>query len=361
MPVIVFDDFNRVDNATSLGTATTGQVWVPYNSTWTPGDIRWGILSDQAARLAGGVPSVGDGGYALVESGLSNFVAKVTINNASFGGDLNNNNFGIVFRWVDSNNYWVATWSRAGRFLRICEIYHGGSACTNEGFPGSTQIQNGDIIEVRCCGNLVQGYLNGELRVTTGPSRFDSANGTQHGLQCGEGVIDAAAYALFDNFTVETNATCEGAIWTLPPLQWSAAGTVTGAAASGIQTARFDSGLGNSWYLVAPVADSGDELRSKVMKAMRVTGRRTRAAMKAYSYDIDDPINVTDLENGTNSTTGAVALDDSTQVSQSPRSQVNVPNAVLHTIRVEGNDTGQTERDQVHEVVYEVAEQGVRR
>lgn len=151
------------------------------------------------------------------------------------------------------------------------------------------------------------------------------------------------------------------ATWPLGPLGWSAEGTVATPAQPAVNTVRFDEGLGSSWYLIPPLTDSGNELRSKVVKSMRATGRLTNASMKAYAYDINDEIVVADLEAGTNATTRAQDLPDSTQVAQSPRKQINAKNAVLHTVRIEGDDTGNTERDEVHELAIEVADEGVRR
>jgi hypothetical protein len=128
-----------------------------------------------------------------------------------------------------------------------------------------------------------------------------------------------------------------------------------------VRTEVFDAGNGSDWYIVAPVTDSGDELRSKTIKAMRATGRLHNASIQAYGYDVNRSISATDLERGDNASTRPQPIRDSDEVTQSPRKQINVPNAVLHTVRLEGNDTGQDERDEIHEIVVEVAVQGVRR
>lgn len=130
---------------------------------------------------------------------------------------------------------------------------------------------------------------------------------------------------------------------------------------TGIGTERFDSGNGTAWMVTAQISDAGNELRSKVIKSGRVTGKLTNASFRIYGYDINDPINVADIEAGINSSTNAITLPDSTQVAQSPRKQVNVKNAVLATIRVEGDCTGEDIMDRVDEVIYEQADQGVRR
>ena len=130
---------------------------------------------------------------------------------------------------------------------------------------------------------------------------------------------------------------------------------------TGINTMRIDDGIGNAYYVVPPITDSGNELKSKVVKPARVTGKRTNQTLMIYGYDVEDPIIISDLEDGTNSSTGALALADSTQVSQSPLVNLNVPNAVLHTVRVAGDDTGEATRDRIDEIMYQVADQGVRR
>jgi hypothetical protein len=130
---------------------------------------------------------------------------------------------------------------------------------------------------------------------------------------------------------------------------------------TGVGTFQFDGGEGSDWYIVGQIVDSGNELRSKVVKSAHATGRLTNPKILIYGYDVQSVVNTQDLEDGTNSTTGAIPLPDSAGVAQSPRVNVDVPNAVLHTIRLQGDDTGNDERDEVHEIVYEVAEQGVRR
>jgi hypothetical protein len=131
--------------------------------------------------------------------------------------------------------------------------------------------------------------------------------------------------------------------------------------AAGVTTERFDAGEGSEWWIVAPIVDSGNELRSKVIKPARVNGRLTNASLMIYTWDVTEGINIADLEAGVNSITGPCAIPDSTNVAQSELVPVNCPNAVLHTIRVEGDDRGQSVRDQVHEILYQQALQGVRR
>lgn len=128
-----------------------------------------------------------------------------------------------------------------------------------------------------------------------------------------------------------------------------------------VGTFRFDTGAGNEWFIVPPISDSGEELRSKVVKAARVTGKVTDASFSVYGYDIGANISVADLRAGTNSSTGDISLPDTTQVAQSARKPLNVSNAVLTTIRVAGTWSNEGTKDRIDEVVYELAVEGVRR
>lgn len=127
---------------------------------------------------------------------------------------------------------------------------------------------------------------------------------------------------------------------------------------------RFDEIAGEEvpWYVIPQLSDSGIELRDKVVKAVRVTGKLTTAAVKVYTYGPKDRIIVEDLEEGVGSKTGAKQLNDTADVVQSERVPVNCPNAMLHTVRVEGVYDGvDPSLDRVDELVYEVAQQGIRR
>ncbi len=153
--------------------------------------------------------------------------------------------------------------------------------------------------------------------------------------------------------------------WELPALQWSAAGVVFAPVVPSLGTFRFDAGIGVEWYLVAPISDSGNELQSKVVKAVRATGKLTNASAMIFGFDVGQPIITEYLEDGTRlplkMTTRPQVFADSVHVAQTKRKQVNVKNSCLHTVRLSGDDRNQPARDEVHEVVYEVAVEGVRR
>lgn len=133
-----------------------------------------------------------------------------------------------------------------------------------------------------------------------------------------------------------------------------------------VRTATFDgnevgSGQRSHYWLAAQPTDSGDELRSKVVKGVRVTGKVTNASLQVYGYDVNRPINVTDVEQGENASTRPQHVPDVTHVTQSALKQVNVPNAALWTVRIQGTWEGDDSKDRIDEIVCVVARQGVRR
>lgn len=127
-----------------------------------------------------------------------------------------------------------------------------------------------------------------------------------------------------------------------------------------VDTFTFDEGLGNEWFIALQLSDSGDELRDKVVKSVRVTGKTTRAMIKVYGYGPLENVNVSDIEEGTGQRV-TQPMPDTTQVQQSKRFPINVPHSMMHTVRVEGIDDGAGIRDRIDEIVYEVSRQGIRR
>jgi hypothetical protein len=127
------------------------------------------------------------------------------------------------------------------------------------------------------------------------------------------------------------------------------------------RTVRFDAGLGSNWWIVPQLDDSSDNLRDKAVKSFVATGKMTVPRFSIYAYGPADNIDVATIEAGTNSASGKKLLPTTTQVQRSARKQINIPNAMLHTVRLEGTWDGQGIVDRVDEIVYEVARQGIRR
>lgn len=86
--IVVFDGFNRADNASSLGNADTGQVWE------VKGRSTWGIQNGQAYLNA-----FIDNSIALIDAKNSNFIYKVRIPVV-----YNVQSCGMAFRAIDYDN-----------------------------------------------------------------------------------------------------------------------------------------------------------------------------------------------------------------------------------------------------------------
>lgn len=401
MAIIVFDDFNRTDDPTSLGTATTGQTWAQ-----TSGPPGLGINSNNAIWTW---PSA-NGCKGVIESGSTNGITIVTLVNQSVMDQNYGEFFGLMFRYVDTNYYWSLIFQKfpgPTNQLRLQRTYAGSTTTI---IDVNINLSDGDVISAAYCGVDFEIFVNDVSQGTYD----DTGNPQNYGTLCGliaNHVSDFGFIApvRWDDFSVTTNGACG------PTYNCTEAGCVdpgdgTGTYATllecltacgdipvtyncvdgtcvdpgdglgdfatllecqnsgcsippipGIGSERFDSGNGTSYFVVPQIDDSGDDLRSKVIKAAHVTGKRTNSSFRIYGYDVRTPIDMDDLEAGTNSSTRAISLPDSTDVTQSARKQVNVPNAVLSTIRVEGDCTGEEVMDRLDEIVVELGEEGVRR
>jgi hypothetical protein len=128
-----------------------------------------------------------------------------------------------------------------------------------------------------------------------------------------------------------------------------------------VETARFDArGGGSSWYLVPQLSDGGVELRPKTVKAFRATGKMTSPQFSVYGYRPQEPIVVSDIEDGINSTTPKIPLPTTTDVEVYARTPIDVAGAMVYTWRLEGTWDGVGDPDRVDEVICELAVQGGR-
>lgn len=402
MAIIVSDSFDRANDPTSLGTADTGQVWSQVSG---PAGA-FGINSNEAL-WTWNTPEVH--GVAVVDSGFEDAVAKVTLVNPTESSQNSGIGMGLIFRRVDALYFWRLVYYKfpgpANR-LRLQRTYNGSTATIMQ---VNVTLADNDTISVAYCGTDFEIFINDVSQGTFDDSPYPHNYGTQCGIIASPGSAFATLTKRFDDFLVETNGTCTptynctgGACvdpgdgtGTYPTLEacltacvatpsWDCVDgscvdpgdgsgafatllecELSGCAARVAETKRFDAGTGSSYYVVAQVSDSGDELRSKTIKSLRTTGIRTNVSGMVYGYDVNQEISVDDLETGTRTntrmTTRPQDFSDSEGVTQSERKPINVANAVLSTVRIEGDDTGNEQRDRIDEIVIEQAKMGVRR
>lgn len=140
-----------------------------------------------------------------------------------------------------------------------------------------------------------------------------------------------------------------------------------------VGTYRFDGGLNAGetidWYLAFQYSDAGAEMRPKLIKYPRVTGKGKDRTLGVHGSDVGESIDVAALEAGNaGAKSGSVAIDDALQITTSERAQIAIAGLSKYTIRVDGvydgaetDDFGFPVRDSVHEVAFDEVIQGVRR
>lgn len=205
MAILVSDSFNRANNPTGLGTADTGQVW-----TIETGNVgNWQISSNSALwTWDSGDPN----GRATIESGSVNGITKVT--QVDWSGPQNFGvGEGVIFRWVDINNYWRLVYYNfpgPDNRLRLERIYLG--ALTTVVDVGIVPfLSPGDTISCAYCDAIFDVYWNSDLQDTYDDSLNPQNYGTKCGLFGDSGTYFTTLSKTFNDFIVETNPACESA------------------------------------------------------------------------------------------------------------------------------------------------------
>ena len=142
----VADDFNRADNASSLGSTSTGSVaWVPYGATW-------GISSNQAYRTA----LTNNEPVALIPTSTpeGKVGAAVTVPAGDYVG-------GVAARASDANNF-LAFVADSGRVQLMKKVSGTLTSMWSSGFstyPGGTTY----FLEMTCTGDTIECRVDGVL------------------------------------------------------------------------------------------------------------------------------------------------------------------------------------------------------
>lgn len=163
----VTDNFNRANSASTLNTSSSGQSWTAHFGTW-------GISSNQAYLV-----SDGGGGHqnlASIDCGNENGTISVTVSVVPSG----DSDFGILFRYVDINNFYLAIYTQAAASDDL-NIYK----CTAGSFTllaslATNVVNNGDILTLMMHDNTFDFRINGVNKVTISDSAH---HGTRHGLR----------------------------------------------------------------------------------------------------------------------------------------------------------------------------------
>lgn len=146
-----------------------------------------------------------------------------------------------------------------------------------------------------------------------------------------------------------------------PEFQSRIAGLMAQAETVLFNTYRFETGNDPvSWHFAPVFSDSGDSQRVKnIGPGVYVSGKVTRGKLKFYVAGSRQTIPVTDLEDGVNPRFSIPVDNDG--VLEGGRRQLNVRNAKLHTVRLEGTWDGVAEKDRIEDINYEAHVYGARR
>lgn len=175
LPAIT-DSFNRADNASSLGTADTGQAWVVVAGLGI-----WGINGNQAYNPTAAVPG------AVIDRGSPNMTVQCTM--AKWVTSTGNS--GLIWRVIDQNNYW---WSqKVGGQLWIRKVVATVDTVVQQITVG---MADNDVHAVSVDGNnLITVKLNGSTIYTVTDAA--NASGTKGGLGGNPVVADR-----YENFSL---------------------------------------------------------------------------------------------------------------------------------------------------------------
>lgn len=161
----VTDDFNRADSTTTLGTSTSGHVWVPFTSTV------WGISSNKAYIQNSAGPQT----IAYVESGAGDVTIEATVHKTDATNSINR--MGVAFRVSDEDNYLFAYFVGTNA-LRIHKVVAGSGSQIG---TGTVTFANNSVLKVVLSGTSIEAFQNGVSKVGPITESFNQT-ATKHGI-----------------------------------------------------------------------------------------------------------------------------------------------------------------------------------
>lgn len=149
-------------------------------------------------------------------------------------------------------------------------------------------------------------------------------------------------------------------------LEFLAGGRLAGAV-YGVRTFRFDTPNPAvpeevPWKIGFQFTDAGGEQKPKKVKFPLVRGKLTSATFGLHGVEVDEDVDMDVFEAGTaGSKTGSIDLDDTTNVTWYPQVDVAVGELLSFAPQLQGTWAGEGVKDQIHEIVLDVIQQGSRR
>ena len=219
-PAAVFDDFNRADTTTGLGTSSSGHVWSP--TTYVSGRI----LSNQYRGI-----SDGNDRCVTLDVGASDFTVKATIQTDG------TSDTSLVGRYVNDSNYWMA-YCGSGASGKWGLWYRNGGTYSNVSTSTVVPVA-GDVVELVFSGTSVKLRVNGVEFASVTSTVHQSA--TRAGFRSGNGLP-----ATWDDFSASTPTTSATGFVSVsaPAAQVAVAGAVTEVASGVVAVSAPSATLG---------------------------------------------------------------------------------------------------------------------
>lgn len=183
MATIDSDNFNRADNASSMGSTSGGRTWVAHATGGNPAPTL-GIISN-----TGYFSVAATGGKALIDVGISNYAVQVTLTEANLFTK------GLAVRHDSSGDDCITVSTTSPETSTIVNEVNGPLF---EVIP--TGWADGDVMRVECRGRTLKVFKNGaQIGSDIALSAGVYATGTRVGLYNDQGTV-----ARFDDFLVES-------------------------------------------------------------------------------------------------------------------------------------------------------------
>lgn len=167
----VTDDFNRADDASFIGTSTSGHVWITHIGTM-------GISSNKVYSPSLGAGSGGfTGSIATVETNEPDVTIEIVQSTAR----TQVTKCGLCFRYVDNNNFYVARYMWQNLEINIYKMLAGVYGSIGS-FPWSlTDSHDGQVMQVELLGSSIKMYIDGgPPKISTTDTDLQTA--TRHGI-----------------------------------------------------------------------------------------------------------------------------------------------------------------------------------
>jgi hypothetical protein len=199
----ITDSFDRADDAASLGTADTSEVWTAHVGTW-------GVSGNKAI-----VSGAASNKHASLDSGASNVTVRATLSPVDASQSIGS--VGLLFRAQGADNGLLFVILPSGETARLLKIVDGVATiiATADYTPNTSST-----LTVTCSGTTIDCYVDGALVIhATGVTDFQGE--TQHGLYA-----SGSPATTWDDFSISASPTPTITLTLSPTAQRISTGTI---------------------------------------------------------------------------------------------------------------------------------------